>query len=244
MGANIHEISEAKSKAKKTATHDAQLRSRVKLFGNILGKIIKTHSGHRVFAAVEALRKGHISLRKEENPAKRKRLEQLIESLDRDTLIHVVRAFSIYFSLVNIAEEDFLHKMRDKLVTKDGYAWPGSFDVILKELKDSGMTLEQAQELISQLAYIPVFTAHPTESKRRTIQESMQRIFKISEKLNTRGLSKMERQEIQTELEQHILILYKTNEVRVKKPQVIDEVKNGLFYFRDCLFDAQIISSF
>lgn len=238
MSANVQKIAEVKTNAEKPVAHDAQLRSRVKLFGNILGKIIKTHSGHRVFATVEALRKGHISLRDQANPAKRKRLEQLIENLDRETLIHVVRAFSIYFSLVNIAEEDYLHKSRDKLVTKEGYNWPGSFDVILKELKSSGMTLDQAQELLSQLAYIPVFTAHPTESKRRTVQESLQRVFKVSEKLNVRGLSKLEREEIKTELKQQILILYKTNEVRVNKPEVIDEVKNGLFYFRECLFAA------
>ena len=84
---------------------DKHLRSRVKLFGNILGQILHDHAGDKVFNAVEALRKGHISLRKTDDIRKRQRLAALIESLDPESLAHVVRSFSIYFSLVNIAEE-------------------------------------------------------------------------------------------------------------------------------------------
>ena len=87
----------------KTNTDDEQLRARVKLFGNILGNVLREHAGEQVFDAVESLRQGHINLRKEDDLAKRKELAKLVESLDAEKLTHVVRAFSTYFSLVNIA---------------------------------------------------------------------------------------------------------------------------------------------
>jgi phosphoenolpyruvate carboxylase len=209
----------------------------VKLFGNTLGKILQEQAGQRVFAAVEALRKGHINLRTEENPAKRRKLWRLIESLDPETLSHVVRAFSIYFSLVNIAEESYSHKQRRKDVDRFGPTWNGSFVKTLRELKDQNVSAEQVQSLLDQMAYIPVITAHPTESKRRTVMDSVRRIFLISERLNQR-LTRIEREQTIGELEREVQILYKTNEVRERRLEVLDEVKNGLHYFRESLFKA------
>jgi len=155
--------------AGRTLPNDKPLRSRVKLFGNLLGQILHEHAGRKVFEAVEALRKGHISLRKSEDARKRQRLAQLIESLDPDTLAHVIRAFSIYFSLVNIAEESFQHKQRRREVSRNGPLWVGSFDHTLRQFHGEGIPAEKMQHLLDHLAYIPVFTAHPTEAKRRTI---------------------------------------------------------------------------
>ncbi len=221
-----------------TVVNDEVLRSRVKLFGNILGDVLKDHAGDKVFSAVEALRKGHISLRHKEDSNQRQKLVDLIESLDEQTVTHVVRAFSLYFSLVNIAEEDFQHKYRKTLMNKQGLQWQGSFDTTICELKKQNLSAEKVQTLLNQLTYTPVFTAHPTESKRRTIQEALQRIFAVSEKLNNDNLDEFHTSEITQQLKREIQILYKTNEVRINKPTVIDEVKNGLFYYRECLFDA------
>ena len=218
--------------------NDESLRARVKLFGNILGGVLKDHAGDKVFSAVEALRKGHISLRQKDDSSQRKELVELIESFDEETVTYVVRAFSLYFSLVNIAEEDFQHKYRKTLVSDQGCQWQGSFDTTICELKKQNLAPEKVQELLNQLTYTPVFTAHPTESKRRTIQEALQRIFSVSEQLNNENLNEFNRNEINQQLKREIQILYKTNEVRTDKPTVIDEVKNGLFYYRECLFNA------
>jgi len=217
---------------------DKRLRSRVKLFGNILGKILHDHAGDKVFNAVEALRKGHISLRKTDDIRKRQRLAALVESLDPESLAHVVRSFSIYFSLVNIAEEAFQHKQRRREVSRNGPLWVGSFDATMREFYQEGISAEQVQCLLDNLAYIPVFTAHPTESKRRTIHEALRRIFIISEELETSRLSRIQKDDIYTKLERHIRILYESNEVRISKLKVIDEVTNGLYYFRECLFSS------
>ena len=238
MNAEIKSNSLTESSAKTNIVNDESLRSRVKLFGNILGDILKSHAGEKVFSAVEVLRQGHISLRQEEDSSQREEVVELIESLDHVTVTHVVRAFSLYFSLVNIAEEDFLQKYRNTLINEQGIQWQGSFDTTICELKEQDLPQEKVQELLNQLTYTPVFTAHPTESKRRTIQESLQRVFTVSEKLNNDNLDEFHRNEITQQLKREIQILYKSNEVRTDKPTVIDEVKNGLFYYRECLFNA------
>ena len=217
---------------------DTQLRARVKLFGNVLGNVLRPLQDGRVLDAVEALRKGYIRLHKKDSPASRRRLEKIIESLDAETLTHVVRAFSIYFSLVNLAEESFQHQTRRAQVYHGGPLWKGSFDATLREFHDQGISAAELQTLFDNAAYIPVFTAHPTESKRRTIMEHLRRIFLTAEQLDDPRVGKEQRLELIGQLEQQIQILWKTDEVRASKPQVRDEIKNGLFYFRESLFKA------
>jgi phosphoenolpyruvate carboxylase len=217
---------------------DTQLRARVKLFGNVLGKVLRPLQDGRVLEAVEALRKGYVRLHKKDSPTSRRRLEKIIQSLDAETLTHVVRAFSIYFSLVNLAEESFQHQTRRAQVYHGGPLWKGSFDATLREFHNQGISAAELQTLFDQAAYIPVFTAHPTESKRRTIMEHLRRIFLTAERLDDPRTGKEQRLELIGQLEQQIQILWKTDEVRASKPQVRDEIKNGLFYFRESLFKA------
>ncbi len=217
---------------------DKALRSRVKLLGTLLGNVLKEQEGGEILAAVEALRKGFISLRKQDNPARRRRLKRLIETLPPQTLAHVVRAFNIYFSLVNIAEESYFHQQRRKQLHRGGQLWTGSFDTTLRELREKDISPEKLQSLLDQLAYIPVITAHPTEAKRRTIMDGLRRIFVTNQKLDDTRLNKAERDEIIDELEGQIQILWKTDEVRSIRPRVEDEIAYGLAYFNECLFDA------
>ena len=180
---------------------DKALRARVKLLGTLLGSILRDQEGGEVLAAVETLRKGYISLRKQDNPAKLQRLNQFIKNLTPTRLVHVVRAFSTYFSLVNIAEESFQHQQRRKQLrevkrqSNHSGLWPGSFDACLRELQEQGLSQDELQILLDQVAYIPVITAHPTEAKRRTIMDTLRRIFVCNEALNDNRQTKYERDE-------------------------------------------------
>ena len=218
--------------------NDKALRSRVKLFGNLLGNVLRDQESGRVLVAVETLRKGYIRLYKKESPQKRKQLAGFIRKLDPNMLTHVVRAFSTYFSLANIAEEAFQHQQRRRAVRTNGPLWPGSFDLTVREFKEQGITPAELQTLLNSLAYIPVMTAHPTESKRRTIMEALRRIFVTSEQLDDPRLSRHERESVTQTLQDQIQLLWKTDEVRVHRPQVKDEIRNGIFYFQDSLFQA------
>jgi phosphoenolpyruvate carboxylase len=217
---------------------DLALRARVKLFGNLLGNVLSDQEGGRVLAAVESLRKGYVQLHKEDNPRKRVQLNRLIKRLDPATATHVVRAFSIYFSLVNIAEEAYRDRERKRVARTDEGLWQGSFEHTFGQFRDAGVSADELQELLNQLAYIPVFTAHPTEAKRRTIMELQRRIFVTSERLDDPRLSRSEREEVHSTLQEQIQVLWKTDEVRVNKPQVDDEIRHGIFYFQDSLFQA------
>ncbi|MDT8388776.1 MAG: phosphoenolpyruvate carboxylase [Thiogranum sp.] len=219
-------------------TRDKELRSRVRLFGNLLGEVLAQQAGRDVLAAVEMLRKGFIRLRREDDPALRARLTRKIDALEPDTLGHVVRAFNLYFSLVNLAEEAFLHKERRRQVREGGPLWVGSFDHTMRDFHASDINIDQIQTLLNSALYLPVFTAHPTESKRRAVMHNLRSIFVTAEKLDQTRLSRLEREEIISELRSQVQILWKTDEVRMHKPSVEDEIRNSLFYFRECLFQA------
>ena len=219
--------------------HDKELRSRVRLFGNLLGEVLREQAGEGLFHAVEVMRKGYIRLRKnEDNPALRRRLSRLIAQLTQDEVTHVIRAFNIYFSLVNIAEESFQHRERRRQARDSGPLWLGSFTQTLQEFHDQGADPQQLQALLNETLYLPVFTAHPTEAIRRTVMYALRRIFVTSESLSDRRLGRTDREDIIRDLKRQIQVLWKTDEVRTHKPTVEDEIRNCLYYFRESLFEA------
>ena len=218
--------------------NDKALRERVKLFGNLLGQVMRSQEGGRVLVAVEALRKGYIRLQQNDLPHKREQLARFIRKLDATTLTHVVRAFSTYFSLVNIAEEAFAHQQRRRDSRGNGPLWRGSFDHTIRQFHSEGMTPKELQDLLNGLLYQPVITAHPTESKRRTIFEQFRRIFLISEQLDDPRLSRNEREHVTEQLSDQLQTLWKTDEVRINRPTVHDEIRNGIFFFQESLFQA------
>ena len=168
-------------------------------------------------------------------------LIKYIDGLDPKVLKNVIRSFSKYFALVNVAEEAYQHIHRESIIKsgKSGSAlWEGSFDHILKDCKLHAITTSDLQKLYDSLQFVPVFTAHPTEAMRRSKMEATRRIFAtILELHDYRGQS-IRKEEIIKKLEAQILILWKTDEVRMKKPTVEDEVRNGLYYFNTSLFKA------
>ena len=217
---------------------DKDLRSRVRLFGDLLGEVLREQAGDSLLSSVEALRKGYIRLRGQENPKQRARLTKIIDNLNPDVLTDVIRAFNLYFSLVNIAEESFQHRQRRRQARKHGQLWYGSFTQTLQEFHDEGVGPGQLQTLLNEALYLPVFTAHPTEALRRTVMYALRRIFVTSEQINDMRMGRDERDDIRKSLKRQIQVLWKTDEVRVHKPTVEDEIRNGLYFFRESLFDA------
>lgn len=217
---------------------DKNLRARVKLFGNILGSVLAEQERPQVLETVEALRKGFIDLRQHEDPAKRRALMRLIGALDPHTLSHVVRAFATYFLLANIAEEDFANQQRRRHVQSGERLWYGSFDDTLRQLKAEGVSAGQLQQMLDALRFQPVFTAHPTEAKRRAVLEAQRRLYVLARRLNDPNLAEHQRRSLDQQILNQVQVLWKTDEVRIQKPVVEDEIKNGLFYFRETLFDT------
>ncbi len=217
---------------------DKSLRSRVRLMGNMLGEVVASQSGEDVLHNIERLRKGFIKLHKDNDPGRLLRLRKLIDRLSPDMLRPIIRAFATYFQLVNIAEESFQHQQRRRVATSGAQLWEGSFDHCIRQLHDQGVTLDELQDLLDEVRYMPVFTAHPTESKRRAILLQLRRIFEANEGLDSRALTLDHKDHWKKALRSRIQTLWKTDEVRPAKPDVRHEVRMGLHHFRSSLFDA------
>jgi len=226
--------------AVETEVRDQQLRARIKLLGNILGKVIKSQVGKSAYDAVEKLRTDYLQTQTEKNPVLQAELTAFIESLSVIELAPIIRAFNLYFSLVNLAEEEHQYHERQSQLQSDGPFWTGSVLNTIGEFKAQGLDAEQVQTLLNNLHYIPVFTAHPTESKRRAVMDNLRRIFLDIGDLNEADTYNNEyvKDSIYQQLEMQIQVLWQTDEVRRQKPTVEDEIRNGIYYFRKSLFDA------
>ncbi len=223
-----------------TESHDKQLRARVKLLGQLLGEVIESQVGRATLDAVEKLRRGYIQLRKQDDPELRQSLIRFIEQQTPDNLILIIRAFNIYFSLANLAEEEHQYHDRQSQLKSDGPLWMGSMLQTIGEFKAAGLSSDDVSKLLSRIKYIPVFTAHPTESKRRAVMENLRRIFVTLDGLNEAEThnNSYTKQDVIDKLRYQIQVLWKTDEVRQSKPTVSDEIRNGIYYFRQSLFQS------
>jgi phosphoenolpyruvate carboxylase len=210
--------------------YEQSLRSRIRLLRTLLYQVVREEVGAHTLDVVETLYRGFLECR-EQGADEHALLIRLINDLDDITLNNVIRTFSLYFMLLNVAEEQSLHSLRKRLVSQ------GSFVETFLALKEQGLGCKDVAALMAQLLYIPVLTAHPTESRRRTIQDILMRIFRCLQELDS------EENLVQSEkskyiLLRHIRLLWFTNELRRSRLRVEDEVENGLRFFQNSLFCA------
>ncbi|MGO1744287.1 MAG: phosphoenolpyruvate carboxylase, partial [Psychrobacter sp.] len=214
------------------------LRERISLLGSFLGDAISRQSGEQTLHTIETLRQGFIQQRRAPNDANQQQLIDFIASLDNQTLKNVIRSFSIYFFLANLSEENYLREQRQALRMQSEHSWEGSFRRTLLECRERNIEPAQMQELIEQLKFIPVFTAHPTEARRRTTMNLLQSLFTHSDALNNLPENSFAYQQAKEQTAQTIDLLWSSDEVRTRKPLVYDEINNGLHYFNASLFNA------
>ena len=215
---------------------DVRLRSRVKLLGNLLGEVIGEQSGEEVLNEIIYLRKRFISLNKKDDARKRARLIRHIEGLDTPMLLEVIRGFSAYFNIVNIAQQNFEYRYHEFL-EDHRILRPGSFDEALMTLQKRGAKEHHIQNLFNNFKYIPVFTAHPTEARRRTVMQCLVRILNKTKELDN-AKNRVQEKRIQARMKREIHILWKTDEMRLRKPTPDTEVSSNLYFFNNALFEA------
>ena len=216
--------------------NDKALRRRVRLLGNLLGEVLIEQFGEPLFNHVEYLRKGFIRVHKTDNLRLRKALIKYIDTLDIDMVENIIRAFSTYFVLVNLAEEMHRNNAWLKNQEKD-IPNPGSFRETLAKLKALNVDAASMQKILDQLFYYPVFTAHPTEAKRRTVLQISHRILLTLQELEKAKIT-TQKKLLKQKLKALVCVLWKTDEIRLRKPSVETEVLNGLYYFKTSLFTA------
>lgn len=216
----------------------APLRKDVKFLGRLLGQVLLSHGGERLLNAVEEIREMTKALRQSHAPEIYRRLKETIHQLAPPLRGDVIRAFTLYFHLVNIAEQNHRIRRRWQYRRSEGEKLqPDSIEETVRRIREKGVTAEELRERIARMSLELVMTAHPTEAARRTVLESLHRISERLEALDQPMLSSSERKTLEEDLFMEIAILWQTEELRDRRPTVLDEVMNGLYYFDETFFD-------
>ena len=215
------------------------LRNNIRLLGNLLGEVMIDIEGRDFFELEEYIRHTTKSLREKHSLSRLRELKKKIASLDVTTLTKIIRAFSIYFQLSNIAEQNHrIHRRRQYLIDPDAQPQKGSLEDCIKEFSENNIPPQVVQDTINSLSIMPVFTAHPTEATRRTILLKHLRIWKNLESLENPQLTTADRESLIAGIRRQIMSIWLTDEIRLFEFSVLDEVTNGLHYFREILFEA------
>ncbi|MBM7569441.1 phosphoenolpyruvate carboxylase [Paenibacillus sacheonensis] len=179
------------------------------------------------------------TLRAEFLPELDEEFKQVIDALTPATRYQVIRAFAIYFQLVNIAEQNHrIRRKRDYERSSGEKVQPGSIESAIQVLKDQGISVDNVKAIIADISLELVMTAHPTEATRRAVLDIHQRIAADMMELDDPTLTFREREKLRERLLNEVLTLWQTDELRDRKPTVIDEVRNGMYYFDETLFEV------
>ena len=216
---------------------DQALRDDVRTLGTMVGDLIKEQGGDELFDFVENARRRSIR-RREENEKPGEELAKLVENLDPDLALQVIRGFSTYFQMVNTAEKVHRIRRRREYLREVGHYQPGGFEDTLVKLKASGMTIDELQELINRLSIEPVFTAHPTEPTRRTILRKEQNIVRYLVQLLDPTMTAQETHACLANIRLLITTGWQTDEHPSEQMTVADELEHILFFMTDVLYRA------
>ncbi|WP_046216179.1 phosphoenolpyruvate carboxylase [Paenibacillus wulumuqiensis] len=215
------------------------LRRDVRFLGNILGEVLVHQGGQELLDIVEKIRELSKSLRAVSLPEVFEEFKTLIQHLDSDNRHQVIRAFAVYFQLVNIAEQNHrIRRKRDYERSAGENVQSGTMENAVQELKNNNFTAEEVEAIFADLSLELVMTAHPTEAMRRAILDIHKRISEDVKLLDNPTLTLREREQLREKLLNEVITLWQTDELRDRKPTVLDEVRNGMYYFHETLFDV------
>lgn len=214
----------------------APLRADVHALGEILGETLRAQCGEPFFAHLEEVRKLARGLRQRENRRDRQRLDRLLADLPLSKKVVLVRAFSTFFMLANVAENHHRVRRRQEHARAGDPPQPDSIAGTLSRLRGEGVSREAIAALLPRLRVQPVFTAHPTEATRRTLREAEQHLATLLAEGDDPRLSAQDREHLRRCLAAEVESLWQTDKVPRRRPTVLDEVRNTLYYLETTLF--------
>ena len=203
---------------------DAQLRRDVRLLGDVLGRVLVEQEGEELLAAEERIR---LLSRQAREGASREELRAAIRGLDLAREASIIRAFAIYFQLVNIAEQH--HRLRRRREYELEQRAPR------ESLRDAFERV--GERMAPALSLELVLTAHPTEATRRTILSAHVRISRLLGELDDPLTSQARADAVAGALTGEVTLLWQTDELRALRPRVVDEIRHGLWFFEQSLLD-------
>ncbi|MBS0348108.1 MAG: phosphoenolpyruvate carboxylase [Proteobacteria bacterium] len=210
---------------------EGRLRRDIRQLGQLLGDTVRAQHGEAAFELIERIRRLSTGFHRLDDEALRQELAATLDGLSPEQTTQVVRAFSYFSQLVNIAEDqDQLRRRRAAQLAGEAPA-PGSVDVALRRAFDSGLDTEALREVFQSAEISPVLTAHPTEVQRKSILNCQQAIARLLDERDRMQLTPDEQEANADALRRAVLTLWQTRMLRFSKLSVMDEVSNGLSYF-------------
>jgi len=207
------------------------LRDDIRLLGRILGDTVRQQEGEETYELVEQIRQASIRFHRHSEVGARRELEAVLDSLSADQTLAIVRAFSYFSHLANIAEDQH-HIRRNRAHAIAGSApRPGSLAFAFQRTGETGVEPATLDAFFDSALVCPVLTAHPTEVRRKS---TLTRELEIAELLDERDRAGDDAEELalnEERLRRCVLILWRTNMLRQTRLKVIDEVANGLSYY-------------
>ncbi len=217
----------------------APLRRDVHFVGELLGQVLIQQEGRAFFDIEERIRKLAIRARRAGAGRGDAQLRRLLAHLPLATAEKIIRAFSVYFQLVNLAEET--HRLRRKrhYETLPGFhPQRGSIEDVVHRLAQARISYETLAKRTADVSITLVLTAHPTQALPPTVLMKHRAIWELLMKRQLLNPSPKEEQAITRELLEQIMSLWQTDELRTSRPTIQDEVEQGLYYLSTVLYDA------
>src|SRR3989304_2190923 len=179
-----------------TIDKEKPLRRDVRFLGNLLGETLIEQEGRRIFDIVEKMRFLTKEMRRDYVRDLKEELVSAIRNLSHEELYNVTRAFTMYFKLVNIAEDNHqIRRRREyKFISDITGSKEGSIESVFNQLKEMGITLDRLIELLQRMSIELVLTAHPTEVNRHIVLEKFRLISILMKELENPVLSSDERE--------------------------------------------------
>jgi phosphoenolpyruvate carboxylase len=212
------------------------LAREVKLLGALLGQVIAEQDGEELLRLVERVRRLTIDLRRTGRSVHRRELLRLLQSADDAQLEALIRAFSLYFHLTNLAEEKHrVRRLRQRARGATRTGLEGSAAAAIHRLRRESEA-EEERRLLDELSVGLVLTAHPTEARRRTLLVALRRCFRLLDRLDDPRLTPAEDADVRRRLREEIALLWHTSALRQERPTPLDEVRTLLVFFDESLF--------
>jgi len=215
---------------------DLPLREDIRLLGRLLGDTVREQEGEEVFAVVERVRQHAVRFNCSQHPQAAQEMAGMLDGLSPDDTNAVVRAFSYFLHLANIAEDQH-HVRRNRAHAQAGSkSRAGTLPYTLDRLGEAGVTSAALAECLALAVVSPVLTAHPTEVQRKSILGLQRKIAELLDSRDRVSLTPEESGEHEETLKDAILTLWQTRMLRPERLAVIDEVKNGIAFYDDTFF--------
>ena len=212
------------------------MREDIRLLGAILGDTVREQNGEEVFDLVERARVESFRVRRSE--IDRTELARMFDGIDIHQAIPVIRAFSHFALLANVAED--IHRERRRAVHVAAGQPPPDSSLAATYLKLDSAELDSTTvaDALTGALVSPVITAHPTETRRRTVFDTQHRITELM-RLCMHGHTRTEDgRDVNRELRRHILMLWQTALIRLSRLKIQDEIETGLRYYQAAFFEV------